>query len=521
MAIIKCPECGNDISDKAATCPHCGVDVQAELQRINNNRNDEEIINKQSSEADFESCKNTLNKKLKEKHIPFNDSFGHAIIIVALLVLALVVYLKTADGGYQWDRLMHPSINENNNGISTKQNNTVAENKAVPVTEKSSSYNDLQSTYSNQGNLDSNYSISNSIADNNYPSIGDSIDRGPIRFTLNNAYIKKNLTEYKIASQNAFYLVVEYSYTNISKESLGEDDYSRRIDESIITYDDTVYLSDKELLYDLDSDKYFNRYSYHAINPGKSIDKTAVFEIPNDILNKQGNLFSAKIWTDETPILFNLDSVFCSEKTSLENHNTSYGLYDPLLTKVGNVYAYFRDNETEQFTVESDDDGHVRLLGSYKYNDVSGTEELVLERDPVRDSEGYYGYKIIENTRRIVGYDEMTDTLSIHDKYEDIEYTRYNSGSNSISGSFLGEAAGIGGPVKVMITLDSGKIIDVQVEGARETPGIGSKAIEQLPAKMISGNTIQVDAISGATITSNAIKEAAKKALESAGLEMS
>lgn len=27
MAIIKCPECGNDVSDKAKTCPHCGVDI--------------------------------------------------------------------------------------------------------------------------------------------------------------------------------------------------------------------------------------------------------------------------------------------------------------------------------------------------------------------------------------------------------------------------------------------------------------------------------------------------------------
>lgn len=27
MAIIKCPECGHDVSDKAKTCPHCGVDI--------------------------------------------------------------------------------------------------------------------------------------------------------------------------------------------------------------------------------------------------------------------------------------------------------------------------------------------------------------------------------------------------------------------------------------------------------------------------------------------------------------
>lgn len=27
MAIIKCPECGRQISDKAPTCPSCGVEI--------------------------------------------------------------------------------------------------------------------------------------------------------------------------------------------------------------------------------------------------------------------------------------------------------------------------------------------------------------------------------------------------------------------------------------------------------------------------------------------------------------
>lgn len=29
MSLIKCPECGNNVSDKAITCPHCGYPINA------------------------------------------------------------------------------------------------------------------------------------------------------------------------------------------------------------------------------------------------------------------------------------------------------------------------------------------------------------------------------------------------------------------------------------------------------------------------------------------------------------
>ncbi len=40
MAIINCPECGKDISDKATSCPHCGVTINpVPTQPINVNMN--------------------------------------------------------------------------------------------------------------------------------------------------------------------------------------------------------------------------------------------------------------------------------------------------------------------------------------------------------------------------------------------------------------------------------------------------------------------------------------------------
>ena len=33
MALIKCPECGKEISDKAGKCPHCGYPIEEYLAR--------------------------------------------------------------------------------------------------------------------------------------------------------------------------------------------------------------------------------------------------------------------------------------------------------------------------------------------------------------------------------------------------------------------------------------------------------------------------------------------------------
>ena len=84
--------------------------------------------------------------------------------------------------------------------------------------------------------------------------------------------------------------------------------------------------------------------------------------------------------------------------------------------------------------------------------------------------------------------------------------------------SATGTAKGMGGDVSVTLTIEDGVIIDCTAEGAQETPGIGSVVLEQFPAEVVAGNTVAIDAISGATITSNAFVEAAKAALTSAGL---
>ena len=100
----------------------------------------------------------------------------------------------------------------------------------------------------------------------------------------------------------------------------------------------------------------------------------------------------------------------------------------------------------------------------------------------------------------------------------------YGCGSKSastaggVSGDFTGTAKGMGGDVTVTLTLEDGKITDCIAEGKDETPGIGTLALEQLPAQIAETGSIAVDGVSTATITSDAIKEAAAAALTAAGL---
>ena len=82
----------------------------------------------------------------------------------------------------------------------------------------------------------------------------------------------------------------------------------------------------------------------------------------------------------------------------------------------------------------------------------------------------------------------------------------------------IGTAKGFGGDVTVTVTLENGVIVAMTAEGANETPGIGTPALDSIPAAMVAGNTVNVDTMTGATWTSNGVIEAAKAALTAAGV---
>ena len=82
---------------------------------------------------------------------------------------------------------------------------------------------------------------------------------------------------------------------------------------------------------------------------------------------------------------------------------------------------------------------------------------------------------------------------------------------------YIGKAQGMDDEIVVRVTVDDGKISQVEVLKQNETEGIGAPATEQLPEKFVGLDTEEainaVDGISGATITSNALKQAVVNAL--------
>ena len=92
--------------------------------------------------------------------------------------------------------------------------------------------------------------------------------------------------------------------------------------------------------------------------------------------------------------------------------------------------------------------------------------------------------------------------------------------ATAASGVYEGSSVGMQGTVTVSMTVEDGKITNVELTECHETPSVASVAMERLPQQMVEHQTTKLDAVTGATLASNAIMRAASAAAEAAGLDM-
>lgn len=86
--------------------------------------------------------------------------------------------------------------------------------------------------------------------------------------------------------------------------------------------------------------------------------------------------------------------------------------------------------------------------------------------------------------------------------------------------TFDGSANGRNGALTVQVTVDAGKISDVKVLKHGETNMISEQALLRVPKEIVKNQSLIVDNVAGATLTSMAIKAAASNALKQGGVDI-
>jgi fumarate reductase flavoprotein subunit len=86
--------------------------------------------------------------------------------------------------------------------------------------------------------------------------------------------------------------------------------------------------------------------------------------------------------------------------------------------------------------------------------------------------------------------------------------------------TYTANAAGYGGDVTIdLIVAADGKINSIKVDAPKEAPEIGGAAIPIIAKQIIATQSLSIDAVSGATITSTAVLTATENALKEAGID--
>lgn len=86
------------------------------------------------------------------------------------------------------------------------------------------------------------------------------------------------------------------------------------------------------------------------------------------------------------------------------------------------------------------------------------------------------------------------------------------------NGTYSAVRQGIGGDVTVTCTFENGELTGAEIVGDGETPGYGQDAIPVLLEALLAKKSPEIDAVSGSTVTSTAVIEAAKECFARAGV---
>ncbi|WP_051671316.1 FMN-binding protein [Oribacterium sp. P6A1] len=88
-----------------------------------------------------------------------------------------------------------------------------------------------------------------------------------------------------------------------------------------------------------------------------------------------------------------------------------------------------------------------------------------------------------------------------------------NESSEEAVKELSGSAEGFGGTITVTLKMKGDDIIEASILGNDESPEIGGKALSELEKQLVEKDGFEIDGVSGATYTSEGVRNATKDAL--------
>lgn len=84
-------------------------------------------------------------------------------------------------------------------------------------------------------------------------------------------------------------------------------------------------------------------------------------------------------------------------------------------------------------------------------------------------------------------------------------------------GKYLAQGEGYGGPIVVELTVEGGYMKKIKIKEHQEDPGIAGTALKNIPKEILRRQSVDVDAVAGATRTTEGIKEGVSACIHQAG----
>lgn len=134
-----------------------------------------------------------------------------------------------------------------------------------------------------------------------------------------------------------------------------------------------------------------------------------------------------------------------------------------------------------------------------EFADIAQQEELMIPT-PLWE---IMDYMIVDSAAEALKHQRIKELQNIDITFEPGKYTAYGYGHN--------------GKLPVTVTFSDDKILDVTVDSSKESDGIANPAFERIPQQILDGQTLNIDVISGATVSSQAVIDGVSNAIDLAG----